>query len=201
MANKKFMYGIAKVLFNDKLVGYIEKNSWNNNGSKGEATRVNAEQVTGAPVLVIPQSNGSVNPQFNIIQLDYENLQMLLGGVLHYAAEDEEKTTPVGWTAPSEVIQLQGPWQIDMVSGQSILIPNALLLSNLGGNLTLTETAKIECSLEPMIPDGGGAPYGTFNTDAIPDVWTSGHKLPEPAAAANMTEQDNPAILQDEDNG
>lgn len=197
---KKFMYGIAKVLFNDKLVGYIEKGSWNNNGSKGEATRVEAEQVTGAPVLVIPQSNGTVAPQFNIIQLDYENMQMLLGGALHYAAGDEEKTTPVGWTAPSETIQLQGPWQIDLVSGQSILIPNALLLSNLGGNLTLTETAKIECSLEPMIPEGGGAPYGTFNSDAIPSVWTSGHKLPEPAAAASMAKQADPDALQGDDN-
>lgn len=75
---------------------------------------------------------------------------------------------------------MSGPWEIDLVSGQSILMPNATLLSNLGGKLTLTETAKVECSLEVAMPEDGGAPYGVFNTDELPTEWkTGGYKLPE----------------------
>ena len=178
MANKNFMYGIGRVKFKDFIVGYIEKNSWNMNGVKPEVAKIEAEQKPGVPVLVIPQSNGSFAPGFNIIQLDYKNLHALLGGSLHYKAEDTSKETPIGWTAPTAIITLGGPWQIDLVSGQSILIPDGVLLSNLGGNLTLTETAKVECSLEPQVPEDGSQPYGVFNTDAIPTEWTSNHKLP-----------------------
>lgn len=180
MASKKFMYGVAELKYRDFTVGYIEKESFDLGGTKGEATKVGAEQVPGTPVLVIPQSNGTINPQFNIIQLDYENLQQLLGGYLHYAAEDSSKTTPIGWTAPTTAIQLQGPWEIKTVAGKSVLIPNALLLADLGGKLTLTETAKVECSLEPMVPEDGGQPYGVFNSDALPSEWKQ-YKLPAPA--------------------
>ena len=46
--------------------------------------------------------------------------------------------------------------------------------------MTLTETAKVECSLEVAMPEDGGAPYGVFNTDELPTEWkTGGYKLPE----------------------
>lgn len=178
--NENFMFGIGAVKYKDFIVGYIEKGSWDMGGKKPEAARIEAEQVPGTPVLVIPQSNGSIAPTFNIIQLNYENLHKLLGGSLHYKAEDVEKENPVGWTSPSAALLMSGPWEIDLVSGQSILMPNATLLSNLGGKLTLTETAKVECSLEVTMPEDGGAPYGVFNTDELPTEWkTGGYKLPE----------------------
>ena len=34
MASKKFIYGIAAVKFNDKLIGYIEKGSWDWGGTR-----------------------------------------------------------------------------------------------------------------------------------------------------------------------
>ena len=34
--NKNFLYGIGKVKFKGFEIGYIEKNSWNNNGKKPE---------------------------------------------------------------------------------------------------------------------------------------------------------------------
>lgn len=83
-------------------------------------------------------------------------------------------------------------WEIALVSGQSILIPNGTLLSNLGGKLTLTETAKIECTLEVAMPEDGSQPHGVFNTDSIPEEWKQ-YKLPpaESAAAAstNLAEE------------
>lgn len=181
--NKNFMYGVGAVKYKDFVVGYIEKGSFDMGGQKPEATKIEAEQVPGTPVLVIPQTNGSIAPTFNVIQMDYQSLHKLLGGSLHYKAEDSEKKNPVGWTAPSAAMLMQGPWELALVSGQSILIPNATLLSNLGGKLTLTETSKVECTLEVAMPEGGGDPYGVFNTDAIPEEWSS-YKLPAAAAAA-----------------
>ncbi len=146
--NKNFMYGIGAVKYKDFTIGYIEKNSFDLGGKKPEAAKIEAEQVQGAPVLVIPQSNGGIAPTFNVIQMNYSNLHKLLGGSLHYKKEDSEKKTPIGWTAPSEVLVMQGPWELSLVSGQSVLIPNATLLSNPAGKLTLTETSKIEVTLK-----------------------------------------------------
>lgn len=105
--------------------------------------------------------------------MNYSNLHKLLGGSLHYKKEDLEKKTPIGWTAPSEVLVMQGPWELSLVSGQSVLIPNATLLSNPAGKLTLTETSKIEVTLEVAMPEDGSQPYGVFDTEAIPDEWGS----------------------------
>ena len=74
----------------------------------------------------------------------------------HYAKEDTEKKNPIGRTAPQAALLMQGPFELELVSGRSILIPNATLLSNLGGKLTLTETAKIEMYV------GGGYAGGRF---------------------------------------
>lgn len=171
------MYGIGAVKYKDFVVGYIAKDSFDMGGVKPEATKIEAAQVPGVPVLVIPQSNGSIAPKFDVIQLDYENLHNLLGGTLHYKQGDTTKTAPVGWTAPTEAMVMSGPWRLDLVSGQSVLIPNATLLSDLGGKLTMTETSKIECELEVAAPEDGGKPYGVFNTDSIPSEWSE-YKLP-----------------------
>ena len=71
MSNSKFMYGIGAVIFDDKTIGYIEKNSFDWNGSKPEKVDVEAEQVPDAPVLTLITKNGSIAPTFNLIQLDY----------------------------------------------------------------------------------------------------------------------------------
>ena len=177
------MYGLGAVKYNDFVLGYIVKGSFDLNGQKPEAAKIEAEQAPGAPVLIIPQSNGSIAPTFNVIQTDYKNMHVLLGGTLHYAKEDSQKKNPTGWTAPQAALLMQGPFELALVSGRSILIPNGTLLSNLGGKLTLTETAKIECTLEVTMPEDGSQPYGVFDTGALPEEWAQ-HKLPAAGAAA-----------------
>jgi len=154
MANKKFIYGIAKVSFGDKTIGYIEKGSWNWGGTKPEKTDVEAEQVPTAPVLTLMTKNGTVSPTFNLIQLDYENLQAALGGTL--VGTDGSYT---GWKAPTSLVELRDKCVIDFVSGQTMTMPNATLMANLGGKLTLTEVSKIECQLTANMPDDGSSPY------------------------------------------
>lgn len=150
------MYGLGAVKYKGAEVGYIAKNSFDFGGKKPEAAKIEAEQVPGAPVLVIAQTNGTIAPKFDMIQLNFESLKQLLGGTLHYS--DGAQTTVVGWTAPTDAVTLSGPWELKLVSGQSVLIPNATLLSNLGGKLTLTETSKIECELELSAPAEKGVP-------------------------------------------
>lgn len=171
------MYGIGAVKYKNKKVGYIAKNSFDMGGTKPESAEVEAEQVPGAPVLVIPQSNGKIGPKFDMIQLNFESLQQLLGGSLH---KNGEKVT--GWTAPRKIIVMEGPWELELVSGQSVLIPNATLLSDLGGKLTLTETAKIEVELKVAAPVADKVPpYGVFDSAELPTEWSAdnGWLLPE----------------------
>lgn len=182
--NKNFMYGIGEVLYRGEKIGYIAKNSFDLGGVKPEAAEIEAEQVPGSPVLVIAQSNGKIGPKFDMIQLSFESLQQLLGGRL--IKNSENKVT--GWTAPRSAMVMEGPWELKLVSGQSILIPNATLLADLAGKLTLTETAKIEVELKVAMPaEEGVPPYGVFDSDALPDEWTTGSKYSLPKETANET--------------
>lgn len=161
--NKNFIYGIASVKFNDTLMGYIEKGSWDWGGTKPESTDVEAEQVPDAPVLTLMQKNGQIAPTFNLIQLDYENFKNAMGGTLvETGSEGNKKVT--GWKAPTSLVDLHGKWQIAFVSGQTMTIPNSAILANLGGKLTLTEVSKIECQLKVNKPEDGGAPYEINDT-------------------------------------
>lgn len=171
------MYGIGRVKKKGVEIGYIEKNSFDLGGQKPESTKIEAEQVPNAPVLVIPQKNGSIAPTFNMIQLNYANIHALLGGNIHKKKGSESEIA--GWTAPSTCVILDGPWELELVSGQSVLIPNATLLSNLGGKLTLIETSKIECTLEVSAPtEKDVPPYGVFDSDALPEEWEE-YSLPK----------------------
>ena len=180
--NSNFMYGIGAVKYKNKPIGYIAKGSFDLGGTKPEATDIEAEQVPGAPVLVIPQSNGKIAPKFDMIQLNFESLHQLLGGAL---VKTGEKIT--GWTAPRDAMVMDGPWELALVSGQSILIPSATLLSDLAGKLTLTETAKIEVELKVTTPATAKVPpYGVFATGSLPAEWSDENNwlLPVPSETA-----------------
>lgn len=182
--NKNFMYGIGEVRYRGTKVGYIAKNSFDLGGVKPEAAEIEAEQAPGSPVLVIGQSNGKIGPKFDMIQLGFESLQLLLGGRLH----KNNDGTITGWTAPRSAMVMEGPWELKLVSGQSILIPNATLLTDLAGKLTLTETAKIEVELKVAMPaEEGVPPYGVFDSAALPDEWTTGSKYSLPKETADET--------------
>ena len=171
--SKKFIYGIAEVRFKKKggttkeKVGYIERGSWDWGGSKPESVDVNAEQFPDAPVLTLLQSNGKNAPTFNLIQLDYENLQRALGGTLIKSGSGQDARV-TGWEAPSLLVDLSGEWEIEFASGQTMTIPNATIIANLGGKLTLTEVSKIECQLKINKPEEDGkGPYRIEDTDSL----------------------------------
>ena len=98
--------------------------------------------------------NGTIAPTFNLIQLDYENLHLALGGTLV-----GEPGSYTGWKAPSGLVELRGECKIKLVSGQTVTMSNATMTANLEGKLTLTEVSKIACQLTANMPSDGGSPY------------------------------------------
>lgn len=157
--NKNFIYGLASLKFEDAVIGYIEKGSWDWGGTKPESVDVEAEQVPDAPVLTLAQKNGSVSPTFNLIQLDYENIAAVMGGKLVGS-----KPNYTGWQAPTDLVQKSGKWEIAFASGQKMTINNGTILANFGGKLTLTEVSKIECQLKVNKADGNKPPFEISNT-------------------------------------
>ncbi|KAA6351223.1 hypothetical protein EZS27_001369 [termite gut metagenome] len=151
---KEFMYGLDRFSLNGEDLGYIEEDSFDWGGSEGEVTEIRAAQVKGVPVLVIPKSNGSQKPTFDLIDLSYESLQRVLGGTLTVGAED--KVT--GWKAPKDSLMITGEAIIYTTSGQKITIPNAMLQGYISGGLNMTSVSKIKCTLSIMQP-AEGEPY------------------------------------------
>ena len=71
-----------------------------------------------------------------------------------------------GWKAPTDLVELRGKCEIVLKSGQTVTIPSATLMANLGGKLTLTEVSKIECQLTVNAPSDNSAPYEVSDTKA-----------------------------------
>lgn len=148
------MYGLDELLFNEKSLGYIEEDSFDWGGAKGEVTEIRAAQKKGYPVKVIPKSNGTVKPTFDLIEFNYDNLMATMGGTTKKTGSDV-----TGWNAPSSLVTITGKVQIKTDSGQMITITNCMLSAYIGGNLNLTSVAKIKCELGIMEPSDGSAPF------------------------------------------
>lgn len=158
---QNLMFGLDEFKFDGKSWGFIEEDSFDWGGQEGEVTEIRAAQKKGYPVKIIPKSNGTIKPTFDLIQLSYENLAATMGGTVKKTGE---KAT--GWTAPSKLVQVTGEAVIDTDSGQRITIPNCLVSAYIGGNLNLTSVSKIKCKLSIAEPADGAAP---FTIEDIPE--------------------------------
>lgn len=161
-----FMYGLDEFKFNGKSLGYIEEDSFDWGGEAGEVTEINAAQIKGSPVKVLPKSNGKIKPTFDLIQLSFESLAAVMGGT---AKMESEKA--VGWEAPSKAITITGEVEIDTDSGHKITIPNCMVQAYISGSLNMTSVSKINVTLNVMLPAEGGTPYTiTEITEEVADV-------------------------------
>lgn len=150
-----FMYGLAVVKVGEKTLGYIEENSFKLNGAKGEVTKINAAQKHGGPVLVIPKSNGTIAPSFDLIQMDYENMAALMGGEVVKTSD----SAATGWKAPSKLVQITSPLTIQTDSSHEVKIKKAFVSAYIDGDLNLDSVSKVKVEVEVMIPDDGSEPY------------------------------------------
>jgi len=153
---KKFMYGVGMLKFKGKTLGYILKDSFNMNPTKGEVAKIWAEQVQSAPVKTLSQSNGTIAPSFSLIEIDYEVMQSVLGGKVIKDNAD----AVIGWEAPTEAVLIEGEFIIETKSNHRITIYNGLLQGNLDGGLNLTSVSQIAVAIEVQMPaDTSKPPY------------------------------------------
>lgn len=152
--DNRLMYGLDKVTFNDEVLGFIEEDSFDFGGNKGEVTEIKAAQIKGFPIKIIPKSNGTIKPTFDLIQMDYAHMAAIMGGSVKKSGE-----VVTGWDAPSDIVSVSGSLKIECTSGQVITIPKCLVSANLGGNLNLTSVSKIKVEIGVMNPGDGTAPF------------------------------------------
>lgn len=151
------IYGLKELRYKSKILGYIDEESFDWGGEKGTSTQIRAAQVPGYPVKIIPKTNGTVKPKFDLINPSFENMADTLGGTVIYAGEGEAKKA-IGWKAPKQIIVIEGPLEIDTYSGHRFSMPRAMITANIGGQLNLTSVSKVNCELEVMQPlDGSEA--------------------------------------------
>jgi len=158
MAKSEFIYGLDQFKFaasgEPEELGYIEEGSFNLGGQAGETVEVNAAQVKGSPVLVIPKKNGSIKPSFDLIQINYNKLVAVMGGAVKGTSE-----APTGWEAPSKSVNITGHAKIITDSGHVIDIPKAQVMAYPNDKLSLDGVAKIHVELTPVQSTPGKAPY------------------------------------------
>lgn len=157
--SQEFIFGVAQVKFATgagvpEEIGYIESESFDLGGQAGEMVEVNAAQVKGSPVFVIPKKNGSIKPKFELIQINYNKLVILMGGSVQGTA-----LAPTGWNAPSELVKISGHLQVVTDSGHLLDIPNGQIMAYPGDKINLSGVVKVYCEVTPMLPTGGGSPY------------------------------------------
>lgn len=153
-----FMYGLLSVKIGEQVVGYIEENSFAWNGSEGEITEVYAAQVHSAAVHAIPKKNGTIAPSFDLIEMDYKALALVLGG--ETIPKDPSSGEVTGWKAPTSLIQVVNAVEIKTDSSHKISIPKALITAYIDGNLNLDSVSKIKVKLKVLQPDTkSAAPY------------------------------------------
>lgn len=157
--NDGFMYGLDSFIFAKKELGYISEEGLAWGGDKPEKVKINAAQVKGAPVKVITKNSGTNVITFKLIQLKGENCKVVMGGEL-----DEDGS----YTPPVKPVDLEGPADIKCDSGHTIRIFKGSLSAKPTGNINGSEVLAIECELEMMAPDDGGAPYKTFPPGVTP---------------------------------
>lgn len=139
---------MVKIGEND--IGFIEEDSFDLGGQAGETTEVKASQVPGAPVLVIPKSNGTIKPTFDLIYIKYENMVKVMGGELVKTSVAKSGETVTGWKAPGALVQVTDKVVIYTFSGHKITIPNGTISAYLGDKLTLSGVAKIKTTITPV---------------------------------------------------
>jgi hypothetical protein len=156
-----FLFGLSQFLFlrdgdagDPVTLGYIEEDSFDLGGQAGETTEVNAAQVKGSPVLVLPKKNGSIKPAFDLIEIQYPALAKVMGGTCSGG-----QGTETGWNAPADLVQVKGHAQIITDSGHLIDIPAAQVTAYPTDKLSLSNVAKIHVELTPVQSAPNAAPY------------------------------------------
>lgn len=155
-----FIYGLDVFVFSGKTLGYISDEGLAWGGDKPEKVKINAAQVKTGPVKIITKNSGSQLISFKLIQLLGENCQDVMGG---------EVAKDGSYTPPEKSVDLEGMADIKCDSGHTIRVFKGNLSAKPAGNINSSEVLAIECELEMVVPDGGGALYKVYPPGVEPE--------------------------------
>lgn len=144
----KYMRGIAALKFKGSTLGYVKKGSFKLNGAKAEYTPIEAEQVPDGPVDIIITKGATIKPTFSLIELEYERLQVILGGELVKDKTNQEKI--IGWDAPVDMEAVIGDFELEFYSGRVLPMPRALLLAAVDGDVSYSTPVELTCEIVPI---------------------------------------------------
>jgi hypothetical protein len=158
--NDGYIYGLSRLTFDGKVFGYIKDDGLSVGGDAPSKTLVRAAQAKNAVVKVLVTTPGSKKFTFNLIQLMGTSFKDVFGGSVD--ADTGDYTAPVAETV------MEGDALIEFESGHVLEIAKASLVGSLAGAVSLSETLSINCEMEILTPDDGGAPFKIYPPGEYP---------------------------------
>ncbi len=146
--NNGLVYGIGKLTFCGKVIGWISQDGLAAAGEDAQTTPIYAAQVPDGPVDELVTSPGTTAFNFTLIQLHAQNCVDLLGG--------EVSETDGAYEPPETFTNLEGPFGVDCVSGHKIEIPRGKISGKLANNLNMSGVLGFLCTLKCLKPTEEG---------------------------------------------
>lgn len=152
------MYGVAEVIFNGKVIGYMDEQGMQPSGNAPTFLDIYSAQLLDGPVDSIMTNPGSDAFTFNMIQLKAENLVDVIGG---------KKGADDSWTPPSTMVAT-GPMEIKTHSGHTMSIPNARISKNgFQNGLNMSAVFGFGFRVDMLKPADGGDRYKLIPPGAV----------------------------------
>ena len=146
--NNGLIYGIGKLMFSGKEIGWISQDGLAPAGEDAQTTPIYAAQVPDGPVDELVTSPGTIAFSFTLIQLNAQNCVDLLGG------EIREKDG--AYDPPEAFTNLEGPFEVDCVSGHKIEIPRGKINGKLANNINMSGVLGFACTVKCLKPTETG---------------------------------------------
>lgn len=146
--NNGLIYGIGKLSFCGKEIGWISQDGLAPAGEDVQTTPIYAAQVTDGPVDELVTSPGSTAFTFTLIQLNAQSCVDLLGGEV--SAKDGAYEPPESFT------NLEGPFVVDCVSGHKIEIPRGKISGKITNNINMSGVLGFACTVKCLKPTETG---------------------------------------------
>lgn len=142
--NNGLVYGIGKLLFRGKEIGWISQDGLSPKGEAKQTTPVYAAQVHDGPVDELTSTPGTTAFGFKLIQLNAQNCVDLFGGTVNEADGAYE--------APDDFKDLEGPFVVECVSGHKIEVLRAKISGELADSINMSGVLSYDCTVKCLKP-------------------------------------------------
>ena len=160
MENIDFIYGIAKVTFCKKEMGYLDESGLTPAGTAPTQQDIYAAQVKDGPAITLTSNPGKKAFTCNLIQMKTENLVDVIGG---------EKDDNGNWEPP-EKWEKTGVMDILCDSKHTIRLSNAKVTGNdFANGLNSSNVLGVGLNIE-LLKDAAGKRFKIFAPGIDPDT-------------------------------